>query len=168
MEARGTKGGSSTNRVEKRRRRSGLVRDDEDMSDGLRMQRYDLGLVLSGDAEVHDDDDDCAEEQNASDRRAESETPVGSWLGEVVAERGTKRSGEDVGHPKSGDGVEIEDVVGSRDGTDQSGEEQERYEIAEVEPFRGEVARGRSEREREEDGEPVETLAARGVDRVDG
>ena len=88
-------------------------------------------------------------------------------LREQVAGRRAERPREDVGDPEREHGVQLEAVVRDRDDRDRGREEHERPRVADVQPLGGQVAGGGAEREGEEDGEPVEGLAARRVDRVD-
>ena len=129
--------------------------------------RAALRHVFPGQREVGDGDEDRAEEDRARHRRAEAQPAVGACLREVVADRGAERPGEDVGDPEGGDGVQPEAVVRDRDDRDRPREEQRRDQLAEVQPLGGQVAGGRAEGEREEDGQPVERLAAGREDRVD-
>ena len=126
-----------------------------------------LGRVLARQAEVGDDDDDRAQEERARHGRPEAEAAVRARLREVVAEGRAERPGEDVGDPERGDGVQVEAVVRDPDRADRRREQDERDEVAEVQPLGGQVARRGTEGEREQDGEPVEALAPRRVDRVD-
>ena len=88
-------------------------------------------------------------------------------LGEIVTERRPERPGEDVGDPERRNRIEPEAEVRDRDSRDRRGEEDDRPGIADVEALRRQVTGRGPEREREEDGRPVERLAAGRVDRVD-
>ena len=115
-----------------------------------------LGYIPARQGEVGDDDDDRAEEERARRGRPEAEPAVGARLRQVVAERGAERPGEDVGDPEGGDRVQPEAVVRDGDGGDRGAEEQRGDEIPEAEPLGEQVARRGAEREREQDGQPVE------------
>ena len=60
-----------------------------------------LGAVLVGHGQVDDDGQDRAEEQHAGAEGAEAEAAVGAWRGEVVADVGAQRPGQDVGQPEA-------------------------------------------------------------------
>ena len=87
--------------------------------------------------------------------------------GEIVADRGAERAGEDVGEPEGEDRVQPQAEVQHGDHHDRPGEDAERRQVAEFELLGEEVPGGGAEREGEEDGQPVEGLPAGGEDRVD-
>lgn len=72
--------------------------------------------VLLRHREVDDQDEDRDQEDDAGQDRAETEAGFFDWLGQVVADRGTQRPGEDVGDPEGEDRVQLETEVSDRAG----------------------------------------------------
>src|SRR6185503_6410348 len=66
------------------------------------------------------------------------------------------------------DGVEAADKVAEGEERDEAGEDERRLVVAELQALGREIAARGAEREGEEDGGPVERLAPRRVDGVDG
>ena len=104
----------------------------------------------------------------ARPRRAEPQAAVlVAVLRHLVADRRAQRPGHDVREPERQDRVDLQDVVGEGDRRDDPAEDQDRQGVADAELLGDEIAGCGAEREREEDRQPVEGLAARRHDRVD-
>jgi hypothetical protein len=139
-------------------------------SGGRRFAHDALGwrLVALRDAQVDDEGQDAAEEDVARPGRPETQTAVlVAPLGHLVADRRAQRPGHDVGEPERQHGVDLQDVVREGDDPDGPAEDEDRQRVADVEPLGDQVAGRGAQREREEDRQPVEGLAARRHDRVD-
>ena len=133
-----------------------------------------MGLLGGDDAEVllrhrevDDQGEDRGEEDDAGQDRPQAEAGFFDRLGEVVADRGAERPGEDVGEPEGEDRVQLEAEVGDGDDRDRAGEDPGRGQVAEFELLGEEVAGRGAEGEGEEDRQPVEGLAPGGDDGVD-
>ena len=105
------------------------------------------------------------EEQRAGDHGAEAEAAVAGRLGEVVADRGAERTGEDVGDPEApaprpGPSAKCAMATAAIG----QGEQHRGEPVAEVHALGDQIAGRGAEGEGEQDGEPVEGLAAGGVD----
>ena len=129
-----------------------------------------LGFVLDvgpGDREVDDQRDHGGREHGQRGPVAEADTATVLGLADVVGERRPQRSGHHVRGPEHEYRVEPEDPADQRWDHDDDGEEDPRREVAKVQRNGRVVAERRAERERREDGRPVERLAPSGRDAVD-
>jgi membrane protein DedA with SNARE-associated domain/membrane-associated phospholipid phosphatase len=111
--------------------------------------------------------EDRGHEQGAGAGGAEPEPAVAAGPREVVADGGPERPGEDVGQPEGQDGVQPEPEVRAGSRGDETGEQQRRHPVAQVELLGHQVAGGGAEGEGEENGQPVEGFPPRCEDRVD-
>lgn len=96
-----------------------------------------------------------AEEDQAGDCRAPPQAAIGRRLRQPVAEGGAERTREHVGDPERGDRAEPEPVMRDGNQRDRGRECQRGRQISELERFRREITRGGTEREGEQNREPI-------------
>src|SRR5437899_3184112 len=126
----------------------------------------------SGDADrldtrKRDKQDNDREKDEAGVRRAESEPAVFARLRQKVPKRGAQRPGQDVSQPECKHRIGAEVEIGGGDCGDQPAENDDADVETKAQGLRRQVARGGAQREREQDGGPVEELAPGCDDRVD-
>ena len=120
----------------------------------------ELDHVLAGDGQVDDRREDREEEDHAGQGRPQAEAALGLREGEPVAEVGAERAGEDVGEPERQHDVRAEPPA-DHDGEDQRRRQQDRLARRPSGELERPVSGRGAERERHQDGEPVERLARR-------
>src|SRR3984893_14633609 len=127
------------------------------LSSGLRQDGIRSVAVLHAD-EGNQADDDGQETQTCVDG-AKSQAAIVARLRQQIAKRRTKRARQDVGQPECQNGVRTE-IICDRNRRDQRSTHEDAQVEAKAEGFCREVAGGRTQREGEKDGRPVNQLAA--------
>src|SRR6478735_3546759 len=125
-----------------------------------------LGAVPVGHGQVDHDGQDRAQEHDAGAQRPQPESAVGAGRGEVVADVGTERTGQDVGQPE-GKHRSHAQLPGDQHGQDEGQRQEHGLAGGPAGELEGPVADRRTEGEGDEHRQPVEGLAGCGDDGVD-
>lgn len=121
--------------------------------------RRRFGHVPACHRQVDDQAEDDREEQRAGHDGAQAEATAAGRLGEVVADGGAQRAGEDEGDPEALHRVQPEGAAGDGDRGDGQGEQDGGEPVSEAHALGHEVARRGAQCEGEEHGRPVAGLA---------